>query len=232
MTAKIILAGLLTASSVIETSALAVPSKPMGDLSKRMSDETAGCIIRGDPELIEAWFNTLPGSLEERKVVSRRETRFTHCFRTNLAQMRDWVPEYDYPALRVGLLRFLLKNRIVGVPEKAPAGLSRANWFVSEAISGSGERASVIANDLGFCLARSDWPTVRTAVLSIEGSPAEAKALRKLIPLIGGCIPPGAKLRMDLPRVRAILEETAYHGVGGITAAALASASYPSRSPR
>lgn len=216
---------------LLATSALAVPSKPMGDLSKPMTDETAECIIRQDPELIASWFNTLPGSSEEQKIVARRETGFARCFRTNLSRMRDWVPEYDYPGLRVGLLRFLLKNRIVGVPEKAPAGLSRANWFVSEAISGSGERASVIANDLGFCLARTDWPTVRAAVLSVEGSIREANALKKLIPLIGGCIPPGAKLRMDLPRVRAILEETAYHAVGGVTAAALASASYPSRSP-
>ena len=217
---------------LLETSALAVPSKPMGDMAKRMTDEAAECIIKQDPELIASWFGTLPASSEEQKVVARRETGFARCFGTNLSRMRSWVPEYDYPALRIGLLRFILKSKIVNLPETSPAGLSRANWFANTSISGWRGRASVIANDLGFCLARTDWPTVRTAVLSVEGSAAEAKALRKLIPMIGGCIPPGAKLRMDLPRVRAILEETAFHAVGGITAAALASASYPSRSPR
>jgi len=208
------------------TTSLAASPRPMGDLAKRMTDETAECIVKDDPNLIESWFGALPGSSEERKIVSRRETRFARCFHTNLAQMRGWAPEYDYPVLRVAILRFLLTNKIVNVPEKAPAGLGRPNWFATKA-DDSAARAGILANNLGFCLAKTNWPAARTAVLAPQGSKAETVALRKLIPLIGGCIPPGAKLRMDLPRVRAILEETAYHAAGGITAATIASATYP-----
>jgi hypothetical protein len=213
------------------TSALAAAPRPMGDLAKPMTDETAECIVKDDPKLIESWFGTLPGSSEERRIVSRRETRFSRCFRTNFAQMRSWAPEYDYPSLRVGILRFLIRSGIVDVPARQPPGLSRPMWFANAA-NDAAASANIIANDLGFCLAKTDWPTARTVIVSLQGSKAEAAALRKLVPLIGGCIPPGAKLRMDLPRVRAILEETAYHAVGGVTAATLASASYPSRSSR
>jgi hypothetical protein len=140
--------------------------------------------------------------------------------------MVDWVPQYDYAAMRVAILQFLLKSGSVAVPESRPAGLDRAAWYAKEETIPA---ESVVANDLGFCLAKSDWPAARTVVLSPRGSMEEATALRTLVPLVGGCIPTGAKLRIDMARLREILEETTYHAVGGATAGELASASRPTK---
>ena len=201
-----------------------VPSRKIGDLVKPMDEKTIQCIVERDPVLIVSWFNTLPGSSLERKIVSRRDGQFAWCNRTITAQAVDWVPQYDYTAIRVAILQYMLKSGSLAVPEIRPAGLDRAAWYATE---GTIPTESVVANDLGFCLAKSDWPAARTVVLSGRGSAEEATALRTLVPLVGGCIPAGATLKIDKPRLRQILEETVYHAVGGATAGAVSS---PSRS--
>jgi hypothetical protein len=208
---------LLTATiAASKAVALESSSRRTGDLVKQMDDRTIQCIIEHNPDLVLSWFNTLPGSSLERKLVSRREGQLAWCNGTVLAQAVDWVPQYDFGAIRVAILHFLLKNGSVVLPESRPAGLDKAAWYATE---GSLPPESVVANDLGFCLAKSDWPAARTVVLSQRGSTEEATALRKLVPLIGGCIPAGAKLEIDKARLREILEETAYHAVGGTAAA-------------
>lgn len=207
---------------VLTASAREAPSRWTGDLANPIGDRTIQCIIERDPNLIVSWFNTIPGSSQERKLFSRLEDQFMRCFRTNKAQMVGFVPQYDYAAMRVAILQFMLKNGSVVVPESQPAGLDRVAWYVQQ---GSIPPESVVANDLGFCLAKSDWPAARTVVLSRRGSMEEAAALRKLVPLVGGCIPVGATLKIDRPRLRGLLEETAYHAVGGANAGALSSAS-------
>jgi len=227
MIRKIILttAIVLTATVYASTaSAREVPSRKIGDLVKPMDDKTIQCIIERDPDLIVSWFNTLPGSSLERKTVSRRDGHFAWCNRTITSQAVDWVPQYDYTAIRVAILRYMLKSGSLVVPEIRPAGLDRAAWYATE---GTIPTESVVANDLGFCLAKSDWPTARTMVLSGRGSAEEVKVLRTLVPLVGGCIPAGATLKIDKLRLRQILEETVYHAVEGATAGAVSS---PSRS--
>lgn len=220
-------ATLLSATiSVLTASARDVPSRWTGDLANRIDDRTIQCIVERDPNLIVSWFNTLPGSSQERKHFSRLEDQFIRCFRTNKSQMVDWVPQYDYAAMRVAILQYLLKDGSVIVPEIRPAGLDRAAWYAKE---GSIPPESVVANDLGFCLAKTDWPAARTVVLSSRGSKEEATALRTLVPLVGGCIPTGAKLRIDRARLREILEDTVYHAVGGATAGVVSSATRPTK---
>lgn len=210
-------AAMLSATiSVSTANAFDAKSRRTGDLATPMDDRTIQCIVERDPELIVSWFGTLPGSSQERKIVSRRDYQFYSCSRMNQAQMVDWVPQYDFGAIRVAILQFLLMNGSVALPEGRPAGLDKAAWYATD---GSLPPESVVANDLGFCLAKSDWPAARTVVLSQRGSTEEATALRKLVPLIGGCIPAGAKLKIDKARLREILEETAYHAVGGAAAA-------------
>jgi hypothetical protein len=203
----------------LAASAADVASRMTGDYERWMDDEAAACIIGKNPELIAAWLGTLPGSSAELKVLSGRDARFARCFGGRAGG--DWMSHYNYAAMRVRLVRYLLQNRIVAVPATRPAGLDTPGWFVG---SGRipGPRESIIANDLGFCLAKSNWPAARSVVLSDRGSRAEAAALRRLVPLIGGCIPPRAKLRVDMERLRAVIEETAYHAAGGASVAALA----------
>ena len=225
MIRKIVLtAAILLSATAYSAAAIArdTTSRKIGDLAKAMNDKTIQCIVERDPALIVAWFNTLPASSMERKIVSRGDDHFAWCNGTVTAQMVDWVPQYDYTAIRVAILQHMLKNGSLVVPESRPTGLDKAAWY---AVEGTLPPESVVANDLGFCLAKSDWPAARTLVLSDRGSAEETTALRTLIPLVGGCIPAGATLKIDKPRLRQILEETVYHAVGGTTAIAANSSS-------
>lgn len=226
MARKIILTAttLLIATVCASTaSARDVPSRKIGDLVRPMNDKAIQCIIERNPELIASWYNTLPGSSAEQKHFSRLEDKFIWCNRTS-AQAVDWVPEYDHAAMRVAILQHMLEQGSLVVPEVRPAGLDKAAWY---AVEGTIPPESVVANDLGFCLAKSDWPAARTLVLSDRGSAEEATALRTLIPIVGGCIPAGATLKIDKQRLRQILEETAYHAVGDATASAANATSRP-----
>lgn len=216
---------ILSATILASTaSARDAPSRRIGDLAKSMDDKTIQCIIKRDPDLIVSWFGTLPASSLEQKIVSRRDDHFAWCNGTVTAQMVDWVPQYDYTAIRVAILQYMLKSGSLVVPEIRPAGLDLAAWYATE---GTIPTESVVANDLGFCLAKSDWPAARTIVLSDRGSAEEAKALQTLIPLVGGCIPAGATLKIDKQRLRQILEETVYHAVEGAAASAANATSRP-----
>lgn len=86
-------------------------------------------------------------------------------------------------------------------------------WYSPDQAGDARAAPSLIANDLGFCLARADWPDVRSLVLAEEGTAEEKAALRGLRPLIAGCIPPGQKLTLDAARLRSIMIETVYHAI-------------------
>jgi hypothetical protein len=199
----------------------------MGELTLSLNEDFAECVVRMNPELVVSWFRLLPGSSNEEKLVRHQDGRLSFCHGRWLAQATDWAPQYDYPGVRTFILRFLIKNRIVNIPDAPPLGLAQPAWFNATDARDPAAPAAVVANDLGFCLARSDWGTVRTLILSAEDSPAEASAAQKLIPLIGGCIPTGVKLTLARPRLRAILEEVAYHAAGGLTVQQISSASFP-----
>ena len=212
---------LITASFATASASAEVPSRQTGDIHRRMPEEAAQCLAEKGSSVVVAWLNTLPASVEERKVVANNELLLTRCLRTTTAGMLSWAAEYDYPAIRSRVVQYLVKNGIVRLPAESPPELARTNWF----ITGSRDPLpleSIIANDLGFCLAKTKWPTVRLAVQAEPRSVNEADHLRALIPLVGGCIPPSAKLRMDLPRLRAVLDETAYHAAGGASVEVLA----------
>ena len=210
-----------TMLAAVSAHASDVPSRLTGDIHRRMTEEAAKCLVETGSPVVAAWLNTLPASAEERQLVGNNETLLTRCLRSTTAGMLSWAAEFDYPSIRSRLVQYIVKNGIVVLPEEPPPGLTRPNWFIASGRS-SLPPESVIANDLGFCLAKTSWPHVRQAVQAQPGSATEVEHLRALVPLVGGCIPPGAKLRMDLPRLRAVLDETAYHAAGGATAELLA----------
>ena len=158
----IVIAAVLTANG---PAMAAPPSQPIGDMANRMTGRVADCIIKRDPKLMVAWLGTLPGSPAEKAVVQPREGMFSACFGSWLAVLGGWQPKYDYPAMRAAIIRALIENRIVTLPLSPPPGLGEPRWFRPEVANDSASASSLVANDMGFCLARTDWPAVRGAVL-------------------------------------------------------------------
>jgi hypothetical protein len=115
--------------------------------------------------------------------------------------------------IRHGLVEELLRERLSGSPVQALPANSRSTWYPAEQAEDAGALPAIIANDLGFCLARTDWTSSRVLVTKPEGSAEEEAALRALVPHIAGCLLPGRKLTLDTARLRTIMMETVYHAL-------------------
>lgn len=173
-----------------------------------MKPESAECLIRKHPAFVDQWLTTIPGTAAERRLTRPAEAYFTSCFPL---WPNAYASTWNLAGIRNGLMHTLLQRRSTALPTAPPAGLARSAWYPAEQALDAAAGPMLVANDLGFCLARADWPTTRLIVLASAGSEDERAGLRRLVPFVAGCIPPGRKLTLDTSRLRAILIETIYH---------------------
>ncbi len=143
-----------------------------------------------------------------------------------------WIPAHDAAGIRAALVRALLQARRQALPDDAPPA-SEIQYHPAE----PGEDAqAIVAANLASCLAGKHWPNILAIVKAVDpktekleyftmSRKAEAarereeaavnSELSKVIPSIAGCVPAGAKLRIERPRLRSLLEEAAYHLTNG-----------------
>jgi hypothetical protein len=186
----------------------AAPREERDITIQRMRPENAACLIKRRSPYVRAWLQTLAGTKAERQAIRPVEQDFTACFTYFPNAYRS---TWDYPGIRRGLVRELLRSRIAHLPVAPPSGLNRSAWFAPDQARDPAARPSIIANDLGFCLARSDWTIVREAAATQLDTPDASAALKSLVPKVAGCLPPGQRLTLDVARLHAILVETVYH---------------------
>jgi hypothetical protein len=217
--------------------ARSAPPVGIGTLATEISPRISRCLIRREPALIERWLRTLPGSPEEDRLVRNAEPGFPACF-DEYAQISglDWVPGYDKANIRAALVRTLLQSRRSDLPAHPPAGADRPYQSITPGSGEAGADASaIVAADLGFCLARKHWSNVVAIIRAVDpkagtgfySESRKARAARKreaaavdselarMIPSIAGCVPAGARLRIERPRLRILVEEAAYHMTNG-----------------
>lgn len=174
-----------------------------------MRPENAACLIRVRPEMVRAWLSTLPGTAAELKLIRSMDASFHTCFSS---WPNAYASTFDGAGIRRGLVREMLR-RSSPLPAGTPAGLSSGAWYPAEQAGDAAAAPALLANDLGFCLARTDWPATRALVLAGEGTAEEKAALGRIVPQVAGCLPPGQKVTLDRDRLRTILFETVYHAI-------------------
>lgn len=205
-------------------------------MAREMSPAVSRCLIQREPALVDRWLRTLPGSLEEDRLVSRAEPRFPACFGQVFGfNGTVWMAKYDKPGMRAALVRALLQARRGDLPRDPPPGADAPYYSGAAGAGEVGENAAaIVAADMASCLARKHWRNVVAIIDAVDpraetfwsesrkarlARKREAAAvdseLRKILPSIAGCVPAGTKLRMDRPRLRSLLEEAAWHLVNG-----------------
>lgn len=215
----------------------AAEPRGIGTLAKDMSPPIARCLIRREPELVQRWLRTLPGTAEENRLVIKAQPRFPACFGEPLGNFGSvWIPAYDQAGIRAALVRALLQARRESLPTEPPLDVTPA-WYT---LSSSNDRprdeiAAIVAADLGACLAKTHWSSVVAMVKAVDpkvesmeffgflrAEEAEKREialidakLSKIIPSIAGCAPAGLRLRVNRLRLRRLLEEAAYHMISG-----------------
>ena len=113
--------------------------------------------------------------------------------------------------MREALVTQLLKMNWEKVPSVPPNRLQKLPWYTIEEMREPKAAEGVLAHTVGLCVVRSDWVTSRRLSRSSQGSQDEKEAMSLLVGLLGGCIPSKMTLRLDKPRLRAIVEETVFH---------------------
>lgn len=196
-----------------------------------LSPRTSKCFLSRQNGFVERLLATLAGSNGERAVLERSRIEIDSCFGINSDGSR-FRSSYDFGRMRAGIVRALLLSRRDLLTVQAPPRLANHTWYMSgqpgEVLP---EPELVLANDIGFCLARKNWGGVRAIVLAtdpkFEGRDPlpkgvrehEARAvegeLKRMVSLLPSCVPAGLKIRLSRVRLRSLLEETALHAVGG-----------------
>ena len=226
-------AGLAASAAPAPAAAQPAPPREINSLATEMSPRISRCLIRREGGLIERWLRTLPGSAAESRLVRSAEPRFPACFGEPYgSQGGVWLPKYDRAGIRAALVRALLQARRDELPA-APAPGGPSTWYpaLPGAPAAAADGAALVAAGLGACLAGKHWAQVLAIVRAVDpeterlgfftGSPKveaahrrEAAAvdaeLSKVIPSIPGCVPAGARLRINRLRLRSLLEEAAY----------------------
>lgn len=211
--------------------ASATPPVGIGTLTREMSPEISRCVIRREPALVDRWLRTLPGSSQEARLVRGAEAGFTACFDRWGHRQGGWVPQYDTAGMRAALVRALLQARRRDLPADPLPGTDTP-WY--SGLSGeaeAGNQESIFAADLGACLARKHWRNVLAIIEAVDPKTesldfavawrlesarkreeaAVNSELARIIPSVAGCVPAGARLRIERPRLRSLLEEAAWH---------------------
>ena len=220
----------LAAAASPAPGAPAVPPREINSQARQMSPRISQCLIRREPALIGRWLRTLAGSSEEERIFRSAEPRFPPCFGLPYGVNGSaWLPRYDRTGIRAALVRALLQARRDALPAAPPSGAGWPRSAPSGAPPTPEDGAAVVAAELGACLARRHWGSVLAIVRAVDpeaersikwgwkaGEPArrrEAAAveseLSKVIPSISGCVPAGARLRINRLRLRGLLEEAA-----------------------
>lgn len=199
---------------------------PMGS-RPHLAPGYSKCFFSRHPSFIREWLKTLPGTEEEKILLKRNQNNIDTCFGINSDGSR-YFQSYDYEGIRAAIVRFLLQSKRDNLPQQAPPGLANVNWYSSISnVSDQGNAAAVLANDMGFCVARTNWEAVRSIIYAVDAKmerrilvpkSVEDRELRlvnaelsRIIPSISACLPAGIKFVVDRVKLRRVLEEAAFH---------------------
>ena len=127
------------------------------------------CLIRANRMVANA--SNPAGSAEESRLVRAAEPRFPACFDGFAQSSRaDWLPKYGTANMRAALVRALLQARRHQLPADLPPAAAAVPWY--PVLPGSQQApadiSSIVAADLGSCLARKHWRNVLAIINAVD----------------------------------------------------------------
>ncbi len=178
---------ILTALPLI---ALAQPAAAQ-DLSTsayRNTLEFAGCVLAANPADARALLASVPASVDEGALVKK------------LAATSGCTGKPKEEALRGAIAERVYLATYAAAPAEPAAGAAPAPF------TGSGNAA--LANwDITRCVATRDPVGADMLVRSELGTPAQKDAIKRLSPVIGGCVPAGVQVGFDREKMRGLIAE-------------------------
>ena len=220
-----VLWALALAASLVSGSAwsrVPVGSKP------HLAPGYAKCLFSRHPDFVNKWLKMLPGTDQEQSLLKQNQDSIDSCFGINSDGSR-YFATYDYEGIRAGIIRNLLQSYRDDLTQQPPVGLSNSKWFSNSDVSVPTSAAAALANEMAFCITRTNWGAVRAIVFAVDAKlerraylpkSVEERELRavnaaidRIIPSVSACLPVGIKLTLDRRKLRRLLEETAFHAI-------------------
>lgn len=189
-----------------------------GSESQQVFHDFARCLYAGNPNLVFRWLLTLPGSAEEKKIVSLSLDNSSSClvnsYHDNADTIRLTVPTYQ---LRLAIAEVALSRYLTSLPYNRPDTMTNRPWFsdfnlTDEYLKSTVSIQALAGLSFGHCVAYSGWAET-VSFLRTRPSLASNAALSTLKPLLGSCLTAGSELVVTPSSLRSLLSEAVWHVV-------------------
>jgi hypothetical protein len=161
----------------------------------RVMQDYARCVVNGNPAEARGLIALSPETKEAESAVKAMASGRDGCLRTNGgSQLR-----MQTPALRAAIARQLYLRDVPASPADRVADTSIP-------FTGSGN-AQLVSYDVARCAATRDPVAADMLIRADVRSDAEKTALQRLMPIISGCTPAGARLGFNRDTLRGHLAE-------------------------
>ena len=176
----------------------------------------AECIVTRRHELVVTWFNTLPGSVEEDRLLTTQLGDFGLCLEDRLLVMGDFSELSVTPKSVRFPLALAMARKQLGKAKDLPVIPKGSDpWFTTKLAQVTGaskvDRGQLAFQDFGHCVALADWVGARMLVLAEPKTKAEAAAINQLKPVLGPCLDQNAKINLTAANLRTALAEPMVH---------------------
>ncbi len=176
----------------------------------------AECMIKRRQPMVRNWLDTLPGSAEESKLLTSQLGDLGVCLDDSQLVMGGGTEllvtpkTVRYPLALAMARQHLSRNTVAPVVAK-----DSDPWFLTKLAAVADpsrvDRAQLIFQDFGHCVALADWEGARQMILTDAGSTAEKAALGRLAPVLGPCLDQDAKIKLTPNNLRTALAEPMVH---------------------
>lgn len=191
----------------------------------RAAEILAQCFVERRPEIATRWLRLLPGTLEERRLIAPQADDLGLCMdRDPTFVLIARGVRFRAPALRAPVALALVRRGIERAPDRSPLPRDAEPWFLrplnAHPAAAPVDRVTLMGQDFGHCVVLSEFAGARALLSSRSGSPEEEAALRRLGPVLGGCLVQGMRLNATPGSLRLYLAEPFYHIVQAAAPAA------------
>lgn len=190
---------LMVAGATLLATGLALPAAAQSrENADRVLMDTAQCLVNGRPLEARALIAMTPLTREADEAQQRFLAGRDECMRATIGS-RGGRLKADYLSTRAAIARQLYLREVKVAP-------SEIGVNTSAPFTGSGN-PQLVSHDVARCAATRDPVAADLLIRADVRSDAEKTALQRLMPVISGCTPSGARLGFNRDTLRGHLAE-------------------------
>jgi len=175
----------------------------------------ADCTVDRRADFVRKWFDLLPGTPGEFRLLKSQEADLSACMESNVLVMDGKRLEFKAASMRYPVAAAWGRRHLAEGPAGSPAPVTSDPWFLArmkELPAGASlDRAALVLQDFGHCVAVHEWAGARALLLSKPGSFEQREAIAKLTPVLGPCLSENVEIALTPENLRRVLAEPVYH---------------------